>query len=78
MMLIEFLNKFNFKYKFKSSTDNYKNGVFNDPILRVIEKYDEIMNIILPTLRRKEENLLPLPICPDTGRVLEIPVWKYG
>ena len=76
MMLIEFLNKFNFKYKFKSSTDNYKKGLFNDSILRVIEKYDDIMNIILPTLRSERRKIVFtfLPICPDTGKVLEIPV----
>ena len=40
------------------------------------EKYDDIMNIILPTLRSKEEKhiALFLPLCPDTGKVLEIPM----
>ena len=28
-MLKEFLNKFKFKFTFKSSTENYKKGVFN-------------------------------------------------
>ena len=51
-MLKNFLNKFNFKFNFKSSTENYKNGTFNNSLLRVAEKYDEIMNIILPTLKR--------------------------
>ena len=33
------------------------------------------MNIILPTLREEEKNLLSfLPICPKTGKVLEIPL----
>jgi lysyl-tRNA synthetase class 1 len=50
-MLKEFLNKFNFKFIFKSSTENYKSGVFNNSLLRVLEKYEDIMNIILPTLR---------------------------
>jgi lysyl-tRNA synthetase class 1 len=75
-MLKEFLNKFNFKFNFKSSTENYKNGTFNNSLLRVMEKYDEIMNIILPTLReeRKKTYCPFLPICPDTGKVLEIPL----
>ena len=51
--LKEFLNKFNFKFKFKSSTENYKKGVFNNSLIRVLERYDEIMNIILPTLREE-------------------------
>ena len=75
-MLIEFLKKFNFNFIFKSSTENYKNGIFNDSIIRVLEKYEDIMNIILPTLgseRRKTYSPF-LPICPETGKVLEIPV----
>jgi lysyl-tRNA synthetase class I len=28
-MLKDFLNKFNFKFNFKSSTENYKNGKFD-------------------------------------------------
>ena len=50
-MLKQFLKKFNFKFTFKSSTENYKNGTFNESLKRVAEKYDDIMNIILPTLR---------------------------
>ena len=75
-MLISFLKKFKFNFIFKSSTENYKSGIFNNSIERVIEKYDEIMNIILPTLRseRKKTYSPFLPICPDTGKVLEIPV----
>ena len=75
-MLKEFLNKFNFKFIFKSSTENYKKGIFNSSLMRVLEKYDEIMNIILPTLREeRRKTYCPfLPICPETGRVLEIPM----
>ncbi len=75
-MLIEFLKKFNFNFIFKSSTENYKRGIFNNSILRVLEKYEDIMNIILPTLgteRRKTYSPF-LPICPESGKVLEIPV----
>ena len=75
-MLKEFLKKFNFNFTFKSSTENYKKGVFNNSLIRVIEKYEEIMNIILPTLRdeRKKTYCPFLPICPDTGKVLQIPL----
>ena len=36
------------------------------------------MNIILPTLRVREEKLtvLFLPICPETGKVLEITCFR--
>jgi lysyl-tRNA synthetase class 1 len=72
--LKEFLNKFNFKFNFKSSTENYKSGKFNNSLIRVLEKYEEIMEIILPTLRseRKKTYCPFLPICPTTGKVLEI------
>ena len=75
-MLIEFLKKFNFKFNFKSSTENYKKGVFNNSLARVLEKYAEIMSIILPTLREeRRKSYCPfLPICPETGQVLEIPL----
>ena len=75
-MLIEFLKRFNFNFTFKSSTKNYKNGNFNNSLIRVLEKFDDIMNIILPTLRseRKKTYCPFLPICPETGKVLEIPV----
>jgi lysyl-tRNA synthetase class 1 len=73
-MLKDFLNKFNFKFNFKSSTENYKTGKFNNSLIRVLEKYEEIMEIILPTLRseRKKTYCPFLPICPTTGKVLEI------
>ena len=44
--------------------------------MRVVEKYDEVMNIILPTLREeRRKTYCPfLPICLKTGKVLEIPL----
>tara|TARA_Y100000591_G_scaffold331249_1_gene364557 strand:- start:154 stop:1716 length:1563 start_codon:yes stop_codon:yes gene_type:complete len=73
-MLKKFLKKFDFKFSFKSSTENYKKGIFNTSLIRVLEKYDEIMNIILPTLREeRRKTYCPfLPICPKTGKVLEV------
>ena len=75
-MLVEFLKKFKFSFVFKSSTENYKKGVFNDSLKRVMEKYDLIMETILPTLRQeRRKTYCPfLPICPETGKVLEIPM----
>ena len=79
-MLKEFLNKFNFKFIFKSSTENYKNGTFNNSLMRVLEKYEDIINIILPTLRQERRKTYSpfLPICPETGKVLEIPLLKIN
>ena len=75
-MLKNFLNSFNFKYNFKSSTDLYKSGFFNSSLKVILENYEEIMNIILPTLgKERQKTYSPfLPICPETGHVLEISV----
>ena len=75
-MLKQFLKKFNFEFSFKSSTENYTNGNFNESLKRVAEKYEDIMNIILPTLRsERRKTYCPfLPLCPETGKVLEIPM----
>ena len=75
-MLKDFLNSFNFDYIFKSSTSLYKSGFFNPSLQLILENYDEIMNIILPTLgKERQKTYCPfLPICPESGHVLEIPV----
>ena len=48
-MLKEFLNRFNFKFIFKSSTENYKKGVFNNSLMRVLEKYEEALRALYST-----------------------------
>ena len=75
-MLKDFLNSFNFNYTFKSSTSLYKSGFFNSTLQLILENYDGIMNIILPTLgKERQKTYCPfLPICPESGHVLEIPV----
>ena len=75
-MLKIFLDKFNFKYNFKSSTKLYKSGFFNSTLQMILENYQGIMDIIVPTLgKERQKTYSPfLPICPETGIVLEIPV----
>lgn len=75
-MLKNFLNKFNFEYNFQSSSVLYKSGFFNPTLQIILENYQGIMDIILPTLgKERQKTYSPfLPICPDTGKVLEIPV----
>ena len=75
-MLKIFLDKFNFKYNFKSSTSLYKSGFFNSTLQIILENYQGIMDIIIPTLgKERQKTYSPfLPICPETGVVLEIPV----
>ena len=54
----------------------YKSGFFNSSLQIILENYDDIMGIILPTLgKERQKTYSPfLPICPKTGHVLEIPV----
>ena len=75
-MLKVFLDKFKFKYNFKSSTSLYKSGFFNESLKIILENYQGIMDIIIPTLgKERQKSYSPfLPICPETGVVLEIPV----
>ena len=75
-MLKIFLDKFKFRYNFKSSTKLYKSGFFNPTLQIILENYQGIMDIIVPTLgKERQKTYSPfLPICPKTGIVLEIPV----
>ncbi len=75
-MLKKFLDEFNFRYEFKSSTELYTKGEFDDALTAVLKNYDKIMDVVLPTLgpeRRKTYSPF-LPICPETGKVLEVAI----
>jgi lysyl-tRNA synthetase class 1 len=74
--LQSFLDQFGFDYTFQSATDAYRSGRFDATLVRVLEVYDEIMDIILPTIgedRRRTYSPI-LPISPSTGRVLYVPM----
>ena len=75
-MLKNFLDSFKFKYNFQSSTALYNGGFFNPTLKIILDNYEGIMNIIIPTLgKERQQTYCPfLPICPDTGHVLEIPL----
>ena len=75
-ILKKFLNRFSFKYNFKSSTILYKTGFFNSALQNILQNYQDIMDIVIPTLgKERQKTYSPfLPICPETGVVLEIPV----
>ena len=71
-----FLDSFGFEYEFKSATDLYKTGVFDEKLLLALKKFDDIMKIMLPTLgpERRATYSPFLPISPKTGNVLYVPV----
>ncbi|WP_419909382.1 lysine--tRNA ligase [Hoeflea sp.] len=71
-----FLDRFGFDYEFASSTEYYQSGRFDAALLRMLEVYDDIMAIILPTLgEERRATYAPfLPLCPRTGKVLQVPM----
>ncbi|MCL4111656.1 UNVERIFIED_CONTAM: hypothetical protein GTU68_023612 [Idotea baltica] len=75
-MLCRFLDTFGFPYEFASATVYYKEGRFDDMLLRATEKYDEIMKVMLASLREERQQTYScfLPISPTTGRVLYVPM----
>ncbi|EIE50253.1 lysine--tRNA ligase [Salipiger aestuarii] len=75
-MLRRFLDTFGFQYDFISATDFYKSGQFDEILLRCVEKYDDLMAIMLKSLRdeRAQTYSIFLPIHPETGRVLYVPI----
>ncbi len=75
-MLRRFLDTFGFDYEFASATQYYKSGKFDDMLIHALEKYDEIMGVMLPTLgEERQATYSPfLPISPISGRVLYVPM----
>ncbi len=74
--LREFLDGFGFEYEFASSTDYYFSGRFDDALIRVLECYEAVQKIMLPSLRdERRETYSPfLPIDPETHEVYQVPV----
>ena len=75
-MLRRFLDTFGFEYEFYSATDFYGSGQFDEILLCAVRKYDEIMAVMLASLReeRRQTYSIFLPIHPETGRVLYVPM----
>jgi len=70
-----FLDSFGFEYEFASSTEYYTSGKFDTALLRMLEQFDKIMEIMLPTLgEERRATYSPfLPVSPKTGHVLQVP-----
>src|SRR6266478_2837725 len=71
-----FLDRFGFDYEFLSSTECYTSGRFDATLLKVLERFDEVMAIMLPSLREERAQTYSpfLPLCPRTGVVLQVPI----
>ncbi len=71
-----FLDDFRFDYEFISATECYRSGRFDEILIRVLEHLEEIVDVVLPALgpERRATYSPFLPLCPDTGRVLQVPI----
>ena len=75
-MLRRFLDTFGFEYEFISATEFYRSGRFDNVLQRAAERYDDIMKVMLKSLReeRRQTYSIFLPLHPETGRVLYVPM----
>lgn len=71
-----FLDEFGFEYEFVSATDCYRSGRFDPVLLQILKQHEQIKNVVLPTLgaERRATYSPFLPICPRTGRVLQVAI----
>ena len=71
-----FLDQFGFDYEFMSATACYTSGRFDAALLKVLQRFDEVMAVMLPSLREERaQSYSPfLPISPKSGIVLQVPV----
>ncbi len=70
-----FLKTFGFNYEFMSATESYRNGILNRGLLAALDHYEEIMELMLSSLReeRRKTYSIFMPLCPITGKVLQVP-----
>ena len=71
-----FLDAFGFDYEFLSATECYRSGRFDATLLAVLERYDAVMAIMLPSLREERQQTYSpfLPLHPETGEVMQVPI----
>lgn len=69
--LRSFLDSFGFEYEFKASSDQYRGGEFNEGLLKILENYEAVRDIITPTLRKENREAWSpfFPICQNCGKV---------
>ena len=75
-MLRDFLDRYGFDYEFVAASERYNSGAFDKALVRVLETYPAIMDIMLPTLREERAATYSpvLPISEKSGVVLQVPV----
>lgn len=75
-MLRRFLDRFGFDYEFASALDYYTSGRLDSGLIRLLERYDDVMAIMLPTLREERQKTYApiLPLHPKTRVVMQVPI----
>ena len=73
--LRRFLDAFGFDYDFTSATECYRGGVFDSTLLAILERHDEIVDLVRPTIgpERRETYCPFLPLSPTSGKYLHVP-----
>jgi lysyl-tRNA synthetase class 1 len=74
-----FLDHFGFDYEFMSSTECYKAGRFDETLMKMLERLDKVMAIMLPSLREERAATYSpfLPVSPRSGQVLQVPIVSH-
>src|ERR1700758_2889202 len=74
-----FLDQFRFDYEFLSSTACYTSGRFDEALLKVLRHFEQVMEVMLPSLREERAQTYSpfLPIDPESNIVLQVPVVEH-
>jgi len=74
--LRRFLDAYGFDYEFASSTEYYTSGRFDGALMRLLERYEEVMAIMLPSFRQERAATYSpfLPIHPKTNIVMQVAI----
>ncbi|QEK39076.1 lysine--tRNA ligase [Candidatus Nesciobacter abundans] len=79
--LIKLLKTFGLedKVEIMKSSDKYNSGEFDENLVQVLNNYEKILNVMLPTLgEARQKTYSPfLPISQKNGHVLEVKIEKY-
>ncbi|QKX01379.1 lysine--tRNA ligase [Wolbachia endosymbiont of Cruorifilaria tuberocauda] len=75
-LLCRFLDLFGFEYEFRSATECYRSGIYDEKLLLLLGNYDKVMNVMLPSFRKERQLTYSpfLPICPKTSQLLQVPI----
>jgi lysyl-tRNA synthetase class 1 len=74
-----FLDRFGFQYEFLSATECYRSGRFDAALLTVLQHYEKVRDVVLPTLgpERRATYSPFLPVSPRSGQVLQVPILEW-